>query len=60
MLCYGFLEPWVTVEEDSQPIASLISKQAVLYQTHGGTCCSGVSTPKARSLVDSCMTIHIT
>ncbi len=31
-----------TIEQDSQPIASLISKQAVLYRTRGGTCCPGV------------------
>jgi hypothetical protein len=49
-----------TIEQDSQPIASLISKQAVSYQTRGGTCCPGVSTPKARSIVDSSMTNHNT
>jgi hypothetical protein len=44
----------------TQPIAYLISKQAVLYQTRGGTCCPGVSTPKIWSLVDSSITSHIT
>jgi hypothetical protein len=42
------------------PTASLISKQAVPYQTHGSTCCPKVSTPKIRSLVDLSMTINIT
>jgi hypothetical protein len=39
-------------EQDTQPIAFLISKQVVPYQTRGGTCCPGVSTPKIRSLAD--------
>jgi hypothetical protein len=34
-----------TTEQDSQAITSLISKQVVPYQTRGGTCCLGVSTP---------------
>jgi hypothetical protein len=42
-----------TNEQDSQSIAVLISKQDVPYQTRGGTCCLGVSTPKIRSLADS-------
>jgi hypothetical protein len=49
-----------STEHDTQPMAYLISKQAVPYQTRGGTCCSGVSTPKIQSLVDSSMTSHIT
>jgi hypothetical protein len=44
----------------TQPIAFLISKQVVPYQTCGGTCCPGVSTPKIQSLADSSMTTHIT
>jgi hypothetical protein len=28
-----------STEHDTQPRAYLISKQAVLYQTRGGTCC---------------------
>jgi hypothetical protein len=54
---------WVfphTVEQDSQPTTSLISKQVIPYQTCGGTCCPRVSTPKTRSLADSSMTNHIT
>jgi hypothetical protein len=47
-------------EQDSQPTTSLISKQVIPYQTHGDTCCPGVSTSKTRSLVDSSMTNHIT
>jgi hypothetical protein len=39
---------------------SLTSKQAIPYQTHGGTCCPRVSTPTTRSLVDLSMTNHIT
>jgi hypothetical protein len=49
-----------TSEQDSQPTTSPISKQAVLYQIRGGTCCPGVSTPKTRSLADSSMTTHNT
>jgi hypothetical protein len=49
-----------SIENDTQPIAYLISKQAVPYRTHGGTCCPEVSTPKIRSLADSSMTNHIT
>jgi hypothetical protein len=44
----------------TQPIVFLISKQAIPYRTHGGTCCPGVSTPKIRSIADSSMTNHIT
>jgi hypothetical protein len=40
----------------TQPIVFLIIKQFVPYRTRGGTCCSGVSTPKIRSLAYSCMT----
>jgi hypothetical protein len=49
-----------STEHDTQPIAYLISKQAVPYRTHGGTSCPGVSTPKIRSLAYSSMTNHIT
>jgi hypothetical protein len=49
-----------STEHDTQPMAYLISKQAVPYRTRGGTYCPGVSTPKTRSLVDSSMTSHIT
>jgi hypothetical protein len=48
-----------TTEQDSQPIAILISKQVIPYQTRGDTCCPGVSTPKIQSLADSSMTNHI-
>jgi hypothetical protein len=30
-----------STEHDTQPIAYLISKQAIPYQTRGGTCCLG-------------------
>jgi hypothetical protein len=30
-----------STEHDTQPIAYLISKQAVPYRTRGGTCCPG-------------------
>jgi hypothetical protein len=46
------------IEQDTLPIAFLISKHAVPYQTHGGTCCPGVSTPKIRSLADLSTTCH--
>jgi hypothetical protein len=42
-----------STEQDTQPIVFIISKQAVPYRTHGGTCCPGVSTLKIRSLADS-------
>jgi hypothetical protein len=48
-----------TTEQDSQPIAILIGKQAIPYQTRGITCSPGVSTPKTQSLADSSMTNHI-
>jgi hypothetical protein len=49
-----------TAEDDSLPVASLISRQVVPYQTRGGTYCLGVSTPKTQTIVDSSMTNHIT
>jgi hypothetical protein len=49
-----------STEHDIQPIAYLISKQAVPYRTHGVTYCLRGSTPKIRSLADSSMTSHIT
>jgi hypothetical protein len=49
-----------STEHDTQPIAYLISKQAIPYRTCGGTCCPGGSTPKIQSLADSSMTSHIT
>jgi hypothetical protein len=49
-----------STEHDTRPMAHLISKQVVPYQTRGSTCCPRVSTPKIRSLVDSSMTSHIT
>jgi hypothetical protein len=45
-------------EQDTLPTTSLISKQAVSYQTCGSTCCPGVATPKTWSLADSSMTNH--
>jgi hypothetical protein len=45
-------------EQGTLSIASLISKQAVPYQTRGDTCCLGVSTPKTRSLADLSMANH--
>jgi hypothetical protein len=49
-----------STEYDAQPIAYLISKQAITYWTHGGTYCSRVSTPKIPSLADSSMINLIT
>jgi hypothetical protein len=49
-----------STEHDTQPIAYLISKQAIPYQTRGGTCCPGGSTPKIPSLADLSMISHIT
>jgi hypothetical protein len=45
-----------STEQYTLSIAFLISWQAVLYRTRGGTCCPGVSTPKIRSLADSSTT----
>jgi hypothetical protein len=45
--------------DSTQPIAYLIGKQAIPYQTRGGTCCPGGFTPKIQSLADSSMTSHI-
>jgi hypothetical protein len=47
-----------STEHDMLPTAFLISKKAIPYQTRGGTCCSGVSTPKIRSLAYSSTTCH--
>jgi hypothetical protein len=49
-----------STEHDTQPIAYLISKQAVPCRTCGGTCCPGVSIPKIHSLANLSMTDHIT
>jgi hypothetical protein len=49
-----------STEHDTQPIAYLISKQGVIYRTRGGTCWTGGSTPKIRSIADPSMTSHIT
>jgi hypothetical protein len=49
-----------STEHDTQPIAYLISEQAIPYQTRGGACCPRGSTPKIQSLADSSMTNHIT
>jgi hypothetical protein len=49
-----------STEHDTQTIAYQISKHAIPYRTHGGTCCPGVSTPKIRTLEDSSMTNNIT
>jgi hypothetical protein len=49
-----------STKHDTQPITYLISKQVVPYQTRGGTCCPGGSTPKIQSLADPSMTSHIT
>jgi hypothetical protein len=49
-----------STKHDTQPIAYLISEQAILYRTCAGTCCPAGSTPKIQSLADSSMTSHIT
>jgi hypothetical protein len=48
-----------TTEHYTQPIAYLISKQAVPYRTCDDTCCPRVSSHMTRSLADSSMTNHI-
>jgi hypothetical protein len=47
-------------KQGTLPTTSLISKQAISYQTRGGSYFPRVSTPKTQSLVDSSMTNHIT
>jgi hypothetical protein len=47
-------------EHDTQPTTYLISEQTVPYRARGGTCCTGVSTPKIMSLEDLSMNNHIT
>jgi hypothetical protein len=47
-----------STDQDTQPIAFLIHKQVVPYQTRGGNCCPGLSTPKIWSLADSSTTWH--
>jgi hypothetical protein len=47
-----------STDQDTQPIAFLISKQVISYRTHGGTCCLRVSTPEIQSLADSSTTCH--
>jgi hypothetical protein len=49
-----------TPSSETQPTASLISKQVVPYRIRGGTYCPWVPTPKTHSLADSSMTNHIT
>jgi hypothetical protein len=50
--------PLRSTKSDTLPEAFLISKQAVPYQTHGGTCCPVGLTPKNRPLADSSKTNH--
>jgi hypothetical protein len=42
-----------TTQQGTLPKAIIISQQAIPYQTHGGTCYPGDTTPKNRSLADS-------
>jgi hypothetical protein len=46
------------IEQGTQPILFLISRQAVPYRASGGTCYPRVSTPKIQSLADSSTTCH--
>jgi hypothetical protein len=59
ILGYTLCHPYAT-EQDTLPVASLISKQVVSYQTHGGTGYFEGFTPKNQSLVDLSKTNHIT
>jgi hypothetical protein len=47
-----------SIEQYTQPITFLISKQAVPYWTRGGTCCPRVPTPKIRPLADLSTICH--
>jgi hypothetical protein len=47
-----------STKQNAQPIAFLISRQVIPYQTSGDTCCPRVSTAKIRSLADSSTTCH--
>jgi hypothetical protein len=50
--------PIPTQPSKTEPIAFPISREAIPYQTRGGTCCPRVSTLKIRSLADSRTTCH--
>jgi hypothetical protein len=50
--------PVPQIQQDKLTRAFLISDQAIPYQTRGGTCCPGVSTPKIWSLADSSTICH--
>jgi hypothetical protein len=50
--------PLRSTKSDTLAKVFLINKQAVPYQTLGGIGCPGESTPKNRSLADSCKTNH--
>jgi hypothetical protein len=56
----GIAIPVLLIQQNKLTRAFLISQQAIPYQTRGGTCCSGVSTPMIQSLADLSMTNHIT
>jgi hypothetical protein len=54
----GIAIPVWLIQQDKLTRAFLISQQAIPYWTHGGTCCSGVSTPKIWSLANSSTTCN--
>jgi hypothetical protein len=53
-----FAVPLRSIKLDTLPKVFIISKQVVSYQTHGGTCYLGGSTPKKSFLADSSKTNH--
>jgi hypothetical protein len=53
-----FVVPLCSTKSDTLSKVFLISKQSVSYQTLGGTCCLGGSTPKNKFLADSSKTNH--
>jgi hypothetical protein len=55
----GVAIPFLLIQQDKLTRAFPINQQAIPYRTCGGTCCSGVSTPKIRSLANLSMTNHV-
>jgi hypothetical protein len=53
-----FVVPLRSTKSNTLAKVFLISKQAVPYQTLGGTCCSRGSTPKNMYLADLSKTNH--
>jgi hypothetical protein len=57
-VCHKVCCHFDSIEHETQPMAYLINKQVVPYQTHGSTCYLGVCTPRIQSLANSSTTCH--